>query len=155
MRLVFKALLVVVLVLGIGNYLVYLKTGQMPLRDLRERWGSDWLVDMKEKYAPDQLAAQAKKGIDELTQDEAAEPVPTKVYKWTDAQGRVHYGDKPQSNGAQQIEVNTRGAMSPPENQTIVPAPGESTQNQVQTPIEKARAAAEQLNQRERDLEGH
>ncbi|MDD0841383.1 DUF4124 domain-containing protein [Pseudomonas sp. Gutcm_11s] len=27
------------------------------------------------------------------------------IYRWTDAQGRVHFGEKPGGNGAQQVEV--------------------------------------------------
>ncbi len=27
------------------------------------------------------------------------------VYKWTDAQGRIHYGDRPQSNTAQPLNI--------------------------------------------------
>lgn len=28
------------------------------------------------------------------------------VYKWTDAQGRVHYGDRPRQQDAEKVEVN-------------------------------------------------
>ena len=31
------------------------------------------------------------------------------VYKWTDEQGRVHYGDKPPQQGAQTMEVPSAG----------------------------------------------
>src|SRR6188768_3750712 len=99
-RLLFKSVVVLLLVLGIGNYLVYLKTGQMPLRDMRERMGEDWLVDLREllsdQLSPDQLAADAKKAMNNVSA-KVSEPepaVPTKIYKWTDAKGQVHFGDK-------------------------------------------------------------
>ena len=152
MRLLFKSLVVALLVLGIGNYLIYLKTGQMPVQDLRERWGDDWLVDAQEKYAPEQLSKKIKSAVDDLTHDESEKPSPTKVFKWTDDNGQVHYGDKPNDN-ARQVEVNMRNAISPPEHHSldvIADAPQIAPQ---QTPIEKARAAAEAMEARTREQE--
>lgn len=149
MRLIFKSLVVLVVMFGIGNYLVYLKTGHMPIIDLRERWGSDWMVDMQEKYAPDQLVEQAKKTVDNFSVGGEENPAaPVKVYKWTDANGRVHYGDNPNANGAELVKVDMRSALSPPDSQ-----PTEITSNKPQdvaphTPIEKARAAAEAMEKR-------
>lgn len=102
MRLVFKCLVVVVAVLGITNYLIYLKTGQVPARDLRMYWDSDWLADIQEKYAPGQLAEKAKDAVNSLAPGESA---PTKVFKWTDANGQVHYGDKPNEKARESVEV--------------------------------------------------
>lgn len=159
MRLVFKAVIAVLLAVGIGNYLIYLKTGQMPIRDLRERWGSDWWVDMQEKYAPDQLAQKAKQAADGLMQDESAKPVSTKVYKWTDSNGQVHYGDKPDVAGAEQLEVKIQNAIAAPDGQDNVQGNSQedavSEQPSAQSPLEKARAAADAMKARVQEQEAH
>lgn len=147
MRLVFKAIVVVVLAAGIGNYLIYLKTGHMPLRDFSSHLASGF-ANLKEEYAPGQLADKAKKTVEGLTQDEATKTAPTKVYKWTDTDGRVHYGDKPQSIDAEQVEVKIQNAISPSGQQNTAAIAEESTQVQEQTPLEKARAAAEAMKAR-------
>lgn len=154
-RLLLKSVVVLLLVFFIGNYLIYLKTGQMPLRDMRERMGNDWLVDLRELFSPDQLAANAKQAVknvsDKVSESEA--PAPTKVYKWTDANGQVHFGDKPVASGAEQIEVDTRNAISAPENTGN--DFGQKTESQAitrqsapESALDKARAAAEAMKQR-------
>lgn len=152
MRLVFKALVVVMLAAGIGNYLVYLKTGQMPLRDFSSRLASGF-ANVKDEYAPGQLVDKAKKTVDGLTQDDAAATESTKVFKWTDANGQVHYGDKPQSAGAEQVEVKIQNAISPPDQKNTELAVEEPAQVQQQTPLEKARAAAESMRARVQEQE--
>lgn len=151
-RLVFKSALAVLLVFFIGNYLIYLKTGQIPLRDLRERLGDDWLVDLREQFSPDQLAAEAKQAMKNASA-KVTEPepvVPTKIYKWTDANGQVHFGDKPINSGAEQIEVDTRNAISAPEVAApVVAQPDTATGADTrQSALDKARAAAEAMKQR-------
>lgn len=151
-RLLFKSVVVLVLVFFIGNYLIYLKTGQMPLRDMRERMGDDWLVDLRELFSPEQLAADAKQAMKNVS-DKVSEPEPvepTKVYKWTDANGQVHFGDRPVASGAEQIEVDTRNAISAPEETASISdqqdaAPKASVQ---ESALDKARAAAEAMRQR-------
>lgn len=155
-RLIMKSLVVLVLMIGIGNYLVYLKTGQMPLRDMHARMGDDWLVDLREllsdKLSPNQLAADAKEAMENVSDkvSKPETPAPTKVYKWTDANGQVHFGDKPLASDAEQIEVDTRNAISAPESSGW--SKPEPTSEQVATdtssPLEKARAAAEAMKQR-------
>lgn len=151
-RLLFKTVVVLLLVFFIGNYLVYLKTGQMPLSDMRERMGDDWLVDLRELFSPDQLASDAKQAMKNVS-DKVSEPepvAPTKVYKWTDANGQVHFGDKPVAKGAEEIEIDTRNAISAPEETAFVAdkqdvAPEAGAQ---ETALDKARAAAEAIKQR-------
>ena len=155
-RLLFKSLTVVLLVFFIGNYLIYLKTGQMPLRDMRERMGDDWLVDLQELLSPDQLAADAKQAMKNVA-GKVSEPepaVPTKVYKWTDANGQVHFGDKPVVSSAEQIEVDTRNAISAPEE--IAPTVEQHSAPEVsgqESALDKARAAAEAMQQRVKQQE--
>ncbi|HCS66046.1 MAG TPA: hypothetical protein DIW64_19325, partial [Cellvibrio sp.] len=146
-RLLFKSVVVLLLVFFIANYLIYLKTGQMPLRDIRERMGDDWLVDLRELFSPDQLSADAKQAMKSVSDkvSESETPAPTKVYKWTDANGQVHFGDKPLASNAEQIEVDTRNAISAPEEAARIAdqqeaAPKVSAQ---ESALDKARAAAE------------
>jgi hypothetical protein len=153
-RLLFKSLIVVLFVFFIGNYLIYLKTGQMPLRDMRERMGEDWLVDLRELFSPDQLAADARQAVQTVS-DKVSKPepaAPTTVYKWTDANGQVHFGDRPVANGAQQIEVDTRNAISAPETGPVAgrSAASHTTEQQSlpDSALDKARAAAEAMKQR-------
>jgi hypothetical protein len=151
-RLLFKSLTVVLLVFFIGNYLIYLNTGQMPLRDMRERMGDDWLVDLRESFAPDQLAADAKQAMKTVA-DKVSEPepaAPTKVYKWTDANGQVHFGDKPVASNAEQIAVDTRNAISAPEASAFVHEQytAEPKLSVQESAIDKARAAAAAMQQR-------
>jgi hypothetical protein len=151
-RVLFKSIVVALLVFFIGNYLIYLKTGQMPLRDMRERMGDDWLVDLQEMFSADQLTADAKLAMKNVT-DKVSEPepvAPTKVYKWTDANGQVHFGDRPAASGAEQIEVDTRNAISAPEEAlSIVDQQGAAPQATAQeSALDKARAAAEAMRQR-------
>lgn len=155
-RLLFKSVVVLVLVFAIGNYLIYLKTGQLPLHDVRERMGSDWLVDLREllsnKLSPDQLAADAKGALKSVSDQVAEQDVsaPTKVYKWTDANGQVHFGDKPVAKDAEQIDVDTRNAISAPEKSTDpqVISPTPNTKTVSESALDKARAAAEAMKQR-------
>ncbi|WP_331353157.1 DUF4124 domain-containing protein [Cellvibrio sp. UBA7671] len=150
-RLLFKSVVVLLLVFFIGNYLVYLKTGQMPLRDMRERMGDDWLVDLRELFSPDQLAADAKQAVKSVS-DKVSEPEPvasTKVYKWTDANGQVHFGDKPVARDAEEIEVDVRNAISAPEESAPIADQQDVAPATVQeSALDKARAAAEAMKQR-------
>lgn len=149
--LLFKSVVVALLVFFIGNYLIYLKTGQVPLSDMREHMGTDWSVDLRELFSLGQLAADAKEAMGTVS-DRYSEPepvVPTKVYKWTDANGQVHFSDAPIVRGAEHIEVDTRKAISAPEgtsrNVEQLIAPKVTTQ---ESALDKARAAAEAMKQR-------
>lgn len=151
-RLLVKSIVVLLLVFFIGNYLIYLKTGQMPLRDMRERMVNDWLVDLRELFSPDQLTADAKQVMKNVS-DKVSEPetlAPTKVYKWEDANGQVHFSDKPLASGAKQIEVDTRNTLSAPEEIVAI----EDQQDIApkvpvhESALDKARAAAEAMKQR-------
>lgn len=143
-RLMFKSLMVVVFVVFIGNYIIYLKTGQMPLRDMQQRSGDDWLVDLREMLSPSQLTEDAKKLVDDVTGEGAT----AKVYKWTDANGQVHFGDAPKSDNAQQLEVDVRNTIASPGTITNVSAEPGATAGAEQTPLEKARAAVEAMEAR-------
>lgn len=150
-RLLFKSVVVLLLVFFIGNYLVYLKTGQLPLSDMRQRMGHDWWVDLRELLSSEQLAADAKAAIKRVSDkvSEPETPAPITVYKWTDANGQVHFGDKPLASGAEQIEIDMRNAISAPEEAPQITQPKSSPKVSAQeSAIDKARAAAEAMKQR-------
>jgi len=39
------------------------------------------------------------------------------IYKWTDAEGNVHYGEKPPAGGATEVRIRDRGGVEPVEAQ--------------------------------------
>lgn len=147
--LIVKSLVVVMLALGIGNYVVYLKTGHMPLVDMRKAMGSDWLVDLRELLSPAQLTEDAKQLVQKAADSyaEAPPPAPTKIYKWTDEHGQVHFGDAPKAANAEQLELDLRNSISAPEpSVTLVePTGSDASDDAGLTPIEKARAAVEAM----------
>lgn len=145
MRLVFKALVVVVVAIGIGNYVVYLNTGRFPMNE----WRNNFTLDSM-RFSPSNMLENTKRATADAVADHFpgdASSSTTKIYKWTDQQGVVHYGERPVDGHAQALTVDD-GKV------TIMPSPKapaerrEQTQSETteaQTPIEKARAAAEAM----------
>jgi len=150
MRLIFRTLVLVVLLFGIANYLIYLKTGQPPFNSVRENYNGNWLAAIKDSFSSSALVERAKKTVDDLSAEEPAKPAPAKVYKWTDAEGVVHYGDRPDSAGAEQVEVKIQNAISVDEFKS-----GSTNSSSPQTPLEKARAAAESMKARSQQQEAN
>ena len=151
-RLIMKSLVVLVLIAGIGNYLVYLNTGQMPLLAMRDQLAGKGLGGFLPSVSADKLATGARSAAAKVVdQFSTAEPsTEVKVYKWTDGEGRVHFSDKPLVQEAQQIAVDTRNAISAPESSQWAKPESKSEQVSADTssPLEKARAAAEAMKQR-------
>ncbi len=151
-RLIMKSLVVLVLIAGIGNYLVYLNTGQMPLLAMRDQLAGKSLGDFLPSVSADKLATGARSAAAKVVdQFSTAEPsTEVKVYKWTDGEGRVHFSDKPLVQEAQQIAVDTRNAISAPETVSqSTPKAAAGTQSAAEpSPLEKARAAAEAMSNR-------
>jgi len=147
MRLIFKALVVVFLAMGIGNYVVYLNTGKLPLNDLKEELSFESL-----SFSTKQLFENTKQAttdaVDEHLSNGGSSMV-TKIYKWTDENGVVHYGERPAGTGAQELTVNDSNLSIVPAAETEasldLPKPHATTVDEAQTPIEKARAAAEAM----------
>lgn len=143
-RLIGRCLLFVCLFAGIANYVIYLQTGHMPARAW---WGKlqsgNWRAGLEqlENAASVSLPASGK-----LTSSNTK----VEVYKWTDADGVVHYGEKPGAEGATTLTVSTRG------NSMAAPAPGatvgsaapnlssrpQGSPSEQGSPLEQARAAA-------------
>ena len=86
-KMIFKACLMVGIVIGISNYMMYIMTGQTPLSQLNtpDLSISSGLNEIKEKVSP------------------------TKVYKWVDENGVTQYSSEPPPNldlKAQTLEIH-------------------------------------------------
>lgn len=145
MRLIFKALVVVVLAVGLGNYVVYLNTGKLPLSDLKSKLSLSSL-----DFSPTQVFENTKRATTDAVGEHfssKSETSATKIYKWTDEDGVTHYGERPVGANAQALDVNDGNVTilsiddsAKAELEEAPPVPGEP-----QTPLEKARAAAEAM----------
>ncbi len=127
---------------------------------LQQRSGDDWLVDLREMLSPSQLTADAKKLVNDVADQYGdSSSGAAKVYKWTDANGQVHFGDAPKSENAQQIEVDLRNAIASPGAATNVATESGDTVGAELTPLEKARAAVEAMEartqQQEQQMQGN
>ena len=68
-----------------------------------------------------------------------------KFYKWTDADGNVHYSEsKPENKSVEEIKVNTlQPKVTPKETQEDEPVAGENTEGKTEEQIEAERINAE------------
>lgn len=104
--LLFKMFAVVVIVAGASNYLIYLKTGRMPLRE--------WVADLKNMRAPG-----AGELVDKVKDSAPIGDKKVKIYTWKDENGQVHYSNQEQkaAKGAQEklvsTKINTLPAVTP------------------------------------------
>lgn len=78
-------------------------------------------------------------------------PLPGAVYQWTDAQGRVHFSDRPNHEAAQQIELPKSRSASPSQS---IPVDRQQTRQRMleiyeQERAEKREAAAKAKQERE------
>ena len=82
----------------------------------------DRKLEAEEESRARQDAAEQKAAAERARREAAAAPKPTirrsKVYKWVDANGRVHFGDAPQGRNAKEIKVGgaarIKGTPLPP-----------------------------------------
>ena len=145
--LLLKTLLLTGVIVGISNYVIYLKTGRMPIKEWVQN--GNWSFNL----SADQLAEKAEKmGKGVMDQVSPTSNEPTKVYKWTDADGVVHYGERPAGEGAQEMAIDTDQNVFTAQDQSSNP-PANSTGSEQdpadqQAPLEKARAAAEAMKAR-------
>ncbi len=95
--LLFKLFAVVVIVAGASNYLIYLKTGHMPLRE--------WVADLKNMKAP-----SAEDVLDKVKDSAPIGDKKVKIYTWKDENGQVHYSNQEEkaAKGAQEKMVSTK-----------------------------------------------
>ena len=150
-KLLVKSCVVILLGAGIANYMIYLNTGRMPARDLYYSAQGDWRATLSQWWSPEGLLQEAELTLKNVANKytEPERPASVKVFKWTDTQGQVHFGDKP-SAGAEQLEVDMRDAISAPE-PVVSPSSAQSKPEPSglvdESPLAKARAAAEAMRQ--------
>lgn len=139
-----KSLVTVVLALGIGNYLVYLKTGQMPVLAMRDSLSHSTTIPSLSGVSNGLAAAVSEAKATLARQLPAGVSAPAApIYKWTDAQGVVHFSDKPVGPDAEAVILATPNQLFSEE---VLTAP--EALDEASSPVDKARAAAEALNQR-------
>lgn len=137
MRIAFKILVVLGVVIGISNYVIYLQTGRMPVQE--------WVKNISLK--PSDMASGAK-NLGKNVIDQVKPSEPTKVYKWTDENGVVHYGERAATENAEEVAITDHD---------VVPVQAESAQegDDNQAPLEKAKAAAEAMKARIKEQESY
>ena len=98
MQVVFKLVVLGVVALVVANYVFYQKTGEFLARDWPAR---EWM-------------ASAKSELIKIVDNNAASEAGTvKISKWTDANGVVHYENRP-VEGAKTIDVDPNANVLPP-----------------------------------------
>lgn len=125
-RYLFKLTVFLSLIIGIGNYMVYLGTGRVPFNDLWQHMKKNSI----ELPSPATLDIPDLPKLPNLKGDKAA-----RAYKWTDHMGVVHYSDQPpDGQNARLINVD------PDQNlvQGTAIAPPETTAAQPKTPTPQA-----------------
>lgn len=145
--------MVMFVVAGICNYLIYLQTGRMPLREWMnsmQQMDGSWFKGAVQSVSPDQLAAKARQLSDQVGDKlDSSAGAAVKVYKWTDAEGVVHYGQQAGVAEAEELSVNpNQSVMSAPEPYvapSTTPAANSASANPQGSPLEQARAAAEAM----------
>lgn len=139
-----KCLMMLVIIVGLVHYALYLKTGQLP-------WQSPMLNNVLSESLPALPLESVKRGSGK-----------TQVYKWVDEQGVLNYSQEPPpaTVTSEVLEVDPNVNLiqgTPPSAPIAATRPhsiliGDSTTNeQAQTPIEKAQAAKALLEARNRE----
>lgn len=109
-KLIFKSFLVAMIFMGIANYFIYLNTGQLPLKNLTDKISR---IDLKSYFSfsmPDikdgNLVESGGQSLNS-TGEKIMSDGKTRIYKWTDAQGVVHYDQNPPSHSdAQEMTID-------------------------------------------------
>ena len=162
-KIICKSIALLVVVIGLVNYLVYLKTGQMPVKEfVSSARDFSWsLPDMPQISLPESIQKLGNSATDMLPENQ------TRIYKWTDAHGVVHYSEEPPLDIPAQemlIDPNTNvvKGLAPEEFVKINPqnslgggayligddSAGEPGINTESPPLEQAIKAKELLEQR-------
>jgi Domain of unknown function (DUF4124) len=96
---IFKLTVYLVLFAGIGNYIVYLMTGRVPLNELWQRYGK-----VPTSLPTPSIPSVELPNLSKLTgRDDSAH----KAFKWTDSSGVIHYSDQPpDGQDAKLIDMN-------------------------------------------------
>lgn len=141
--------LFVIIVLGVGLFFgfVFYKTGSVPVREWSEQLQRDGVAGTFKKISAGQFVAQAKEIVKDVTGDSIviSPATPVQIYKWTDANGVVHYDNQP-VKGATELSINPNANVVPMEKAADVApaedAPSNETKQMMEN-VEKMRAAKE------------
>jgi len=74
----------------------------------------------------------------------ASGAIASEIYKWTDEDGNVHYGDRPVGEGSDGVQIERMAIVSRPTNPS-------SVQSSVDARLERQAAAAERATAREEE----
>lgn len=114
-------LFVVLMSIAAYNGFAYYKTGSLPLRIWGEQVAHNGLLATLKNFSFSRFFDQTKRSVEEVTGVDVPAPPPEKIqiYKWTDAQGVVHYDNKP-VQGAATISINPNKNVLPMEDAPAV-----------------------------------
>lgn len=143
-KLIFKCVVVVVLALGASNYMMYIMTGKLP-------------------FSTESLPSFSSPSLPTFAEGK------TTAYKWTDANGVVHYSSEPPPNPADaavkmEVDPNVNLIQGIKEEPTIagetdIPQGPDFSGNiyspeKVKKLVDDAKAVQQQMNERTKSLEG-
>ncbi|MES2824250.1 MAG: DUF4124 domain-containing protein [Pseudomonadota bacterium] len=146
--------LLIITLLGLGLFcgFVFYKTGNVPVQEWSEQLQRDGVMGTFKKISAGQFVAQAKEIVKDVTGDSiiTSPATPVQIYKWTDANGVVHYDNQP-VKGATTLSINPNENVVPMEKAAAVaadPAPvepilGDQQQKEMLENIEKIKRARE------------
>ena len=149
--LILKCIVATFLAIGIANYLIYLKTGNMPIIEWKNKFSQMHFASELKKFSTKNVLPDAKQSIEKLMPESmsSTSEAPVKIYKWKDNKGVIHYENRP-VNGAHEMSVDVNSNIlkheslptdtKPASNQNDVNSQIDSTEL---SPVEKARAASE------------
>jgi hypothetical protein len=134
-RYVFKLLIFLVLIAGVGNYFIYFTTGRIPLQELWRHYHNT-PVNIPKPALPT-LDLPSLPNIPGVSKRSAP-----KAFKWTDANGGVHYSDQaPDGQDATLIDmdpnqnlVQSSPLTAPPEPKSTKPKLPEEQTSEHQMP---------------------
>nr|WP_306663329.1 DUF4124 domain-containing protein [Saccharophagus degradans] len=141
---IFKCVVVVVLALGASNYMMYIMTGKLP-------------------FSTESLPSFSSPSLPTFAEGK------TTAYKWTDANGVVHYSSEPPPNPADaavkmEVDPNVNLIQGIKEEPTIageadIPQGPDFSGNiyspeKVKKLVDDAKAVQQQMNERTKSLEG-
>nr|WP_252738328.1 DUF4124 domain-containing protein [Saccharophagus degradans] len=141
---IFKCVVVVVLALGASNYMMYIMTGKLP-------------------FSTESLPSFSSPSLPTFAEGK------TTAYKWTDANGVVHYSSEPPPNPADaavkmEVDPNVNLIQGIKEEPTIAgeadTPQGPDFSGNIYSPekvkklVDDAKAVQQQMNERTKSLEG-
>lgn len=132
-------LFLVLLSIAVFNGFAFYKTGNLPLRTWGEQVASDGLEASLKHFSLKDMFNKTKQDISEITGTEAPASGPQKlqISKWTDAQGVVHYDNKPVP-GAATISINPNANVLPMEDAPAA-APAEKPEGNLNQEVQENR----------------